>query len=121
MPYDALEVGDELAAHRHVQIGSRLVQEQDLRLERERSRQCHTLRFTAGERTDRRVLQVRDAHRLERRPYTGAPRRRRQAPCLQSELDVLGHATAPQVGPLQQRGRRAPELRVVMRHIPSFI
>ncbi len=104
VPDDPLQIRQQAAAYRHVQIGRRLVQKKDFRLHRQRPRQRDPLRLAARQRIHRCVLQRDHVQHLQRLLHPPLAHPARLAARSQSEFNVLRHRAAPQVRVLQYTG-----------------
>ncbi len=83
----------ELLAHTRVERPERLVEEQHLRVDRERSREAHALALSTGQLCGIALAEVRELDELEELGHAVADLRARPSPDLQAEGDVVpdGH------------------------------
>ena len=95
-----------------IELGHRLVEEQQLRLERERRGQADPLQLAAGELDRLPAPEVERVDRLERALDTGPDFRRRDAEVLEPEGDLVGDDGHHDLvlGILKDRRDRAGEL-----------
>ncbi len=85
------KAGRERACRRRVQVGGRLVQDQDPRARRERPGQRQTLLLPAREPRREPALKPRQPHLGQCLRHPATHRLRRPAPALQAERDVVLH------------------------------
>ena len=84
-----LQLGPRLHAQLGVEIGQRLVEQQHLRLDRERARDRHALLLAAGELAGAARLEPGELHQLQRGGDLAPDLVARQPALLEAEGDVL--------------------------------
>src|SRR5579864_9346269 len=75
-----------------IELRGRLVEQEQLRLERERRREAHALQLAAGDLGDAASLEAADADRRERGVHTRQDRGRRRTDVLERERNLRGDA-----------------------------
>jgi hypothetical protein len=100
----ALSVAEQLGARDRVEPGERLVEQQDVGPDSERTREMNAAALAAGQRRRRAVGQVIDAKFGKRRACPGCPLAAWHAPPGERQLDVLRNAPTREVGGLQRDG-----------------
>ena len=94
MPQPPLQIPDldaHLLAQLGVQVGERLVEQQDVRPRHDGARQRHALLLPAGEFARPPLLEAAQAHHVQRLGDAALLLRRRQLPHAQAEGDVVRH------------------------------
>ena len=107
---DPPEVGEQRVPRGRIEGGEGLVEEQDLRLEHERPRERHALRFAPRERARRAVGELPDPEMVEPPRDARPAHRRGDAAEAEPEGDVLLHGRVSEERLLEDRGHAPPGL-----------
>ena len=104
------EIVEERSARFGVEPGGGLVEQQQPRIDRERAREAHPLRFAARERGSLPVCKARDVEAFEGCEGYGSAGRSLHASPAQRKLDIANHAGGEQPGALCRVADPAPDV-----------
>ena len=109
-----------LQANTGVEVGQRFVQQQDLRLDRQRTPQRHTLALAARQFRHRAVAEALQAQHLQQFRYAPLDLVARHPPQLQTVADVLRHVHVRPQGIGLEHHRHAAALRRFAQDVASL-